>query len=219
MSFKRVSAVMDIDLTDGLAKWVLVTLAHHENSNTGHCFPSIDRLVKLTGLSRSTVIRCLKKLVDLRLIHKHPDRGKSNHYEFLFEYKVIRKNQCQSDTTPVSDRHSNREVIKKVVDKEQQKEVWKQWMPSDAEKEILNNEFGEIDHAKEIIKYKKYYATSTIAIPFKHYRTWCQRVAEFNGINREGKTVLPSLQAGKRKSNRSRQRSSLVSVIRTIRND
>ena len=73
MSFKRVSAVMDIELSDGLAKWVLVTLAHHENSNTGHCFPSIDRLVKLTGLSRSTVIRCLKKLVDLRLIHKHPD--------------------------------------------------------------------------------------------------------------------------------------------------
>jgi DNA-binding transcriptional regulator GbsR (MarR family) len=219
MSFKRVSAVMDIELSDGLAKWVLVTLAHHENSNTGHCFPSIDRLVKLTGLSRSTVIRCLKKLVDLRLIHKHPDRGKSNHYEFLFEYKVIRKNQCQSDTTPVSDRHPNREVIKKVVDTEQQKDVWKQWMPSDAEKEILNNEFGEIDHAKEIIKYKKYYATSTIAVPFKHYRSWCQRVAEFAGVNREGKEVLPSVQTGRRKSNRSRQRSSLVSVIRTIRND
>ena len=45
MSFKRVSAVMDIDLTDGLAKWVLVTF-HHENNNTGHCFPSIDRLVR-----------------------------------------------------------------------------------------------------------------------------------------------------------------------------
>ena len=219
MSFKRVSAVMDIELSDGLAKWVLVTLAHHENSNTGHCFPSIDRLVKLTGLSRSTVIRCLKKLVDLRLIHKHPDRGKSNHYEFLFEYKVIRKNQCQSDTTPVSDRHPNREVIKKVVDTEQQKDVWKQWMPSDAEKEILNNEFGEIDHAKEIIKYKKYYATSTIAVPFKHYRSWCQRAAEFAGVNREGKQVLPSVQTGRRKSNRNRQRSSLVSVIRTIRND
>ena len=210
---------MDIELSDGLAKWVLVTLAHHENSNTGHCFPSIDRLVKLTGLSRSTVIRCLKKLVDLRLIHKHPDRGKSNHYEFLFEYKVIRKNQCQSDTTPVSDRHPNREVIKKVVDTEQQKDVWKQWMPSDAEKEILNNEFGEIDHAKEIIKYKKYYATSTIAVPFKHYRSWSQRVAEFAGVNREGKQVLPSVQTGRRKSNRNRQRSSLVSVIRTIRND
>ena len=219
MSFKRVSAVMDIELSDGLAKWVLVTLAHHENSNTGHCFPSIDRLVKLTGLSRSTVIRCLKKLVDLRLIHKHPDRGKSNHYEFLFEYKVIRKNQCQSDTTPVSDRHPNREVIKKVVDTEQQKDVWKQWMPSDAEKEILNNEFGEIDHAKEIIKYKKYYANSTIAVPFKHYRSWCQRGAEFAGVNREGKQVLSSVQTGRRKSNRNRQRSSLVSVIRTIRND
>ena len=53
MSFKRVSAVMDIELSDGLAKWVLVTLAHHENSNTGHCFPSIDRLVKLTSLSKN----------------------------------------------------------------------------------------------------------------------------------------------------------------------
>ena len=218
MSFKRVSAVMDIELSDGLAKWVLVTLAHHENSNTGHCFPSIDRLVKLTSLSRSTIIRCLKKLVDLKLIHKHPDRGKSNHYEFLFEYKVIRKNQCHTDTTLVSDRHPNREVIKKVVDKEQQREVWNNWTPSDSEKELLNNQLGEIDHNAEIIKYKKYYAKAeTIVAPFSHYRSWCKRVAEFDGVHRNGKELLPNVQTNRRKSSGHRQRGSLSSVVRTIR--
>ena len=38
-------------------------------------------------------------------------------------------------------------------------------------------------------------------------------------FEKEGKQVLPSVQTGRRKSNRNRQRSSLVSVIRTIRND
>ena len=134
MSFKRISASMDVNITDGLAKWVLVTLAHHEHSRSGHCYPSIDRLVKVTGLSRSTVMRCLKKLVDLQLIRKHPDRGKSTHYEFLFDYKVVRfeSKGCQTDTTPVSDRHPNRERIENDVGSGNQVvELFETWEPSE----------------------------------------------------------------------------------------
>jgi len=218
MSFKRISASMDVGISDGLAKWVLVSLAHHENSNSGHCYPSIDRLVKVTGLSRSTVLRCLKKLVDMKLIKKHPDRGKSTHYEFLFEYKVVRfeKNQCLTDTPPVSERHPNREVIyKDVVNDSQVNEVFKDWIPSKEQQQLLNNEFGEIDHGKEVIKYKKYYTNQRIAVPFNHYRSWCARVQQFEKVDRSGKE-LSSTKSNGSNSNGSRQTSSLTSSVQSI---
>jgi len=216
MSYKRINASMDIDIVDSLAKWVLVSLAHHENSNSGHCFPSLDRLVKVTGLSRSTVIRCLKKLVDLKLIKKHPDRGKSNHYEFLFEYKVVRfeKKGCHTDTPLVSHRHPNRERISKDVGSGVQ-EVFADWFPSKEQQELLNNEFGEIDHAKEVIKYKKYYAKERIAVPFNHYRSWCARIHQFESVDRSGKKISSS-NSGNSKAFGNRETASLTDTVRSI---
>ena len=215
MSFKRISASMDVNISDGLAKWVLVTLAHHENSNSGHCFPSIDTLVKVTGLSRSTVLRCLKKLVDLNLIRKHPNRGKSTHYEFLFEYKVVRLDSkgCLTDTTPVSDRHPNREVINKDVGKGNQViELLTTWYPSAEQQRLLNNEFGEIDHAKEIIKYRNKYKNATIVNFYSHYKVWCSWVNQFERARENNSRN----KLNKPKSFSSRKSASLTDSVRSI---
>lgn len=215
MSFKRISASMEMNIADGLAKWVLVTLAHHEHSRSGHCYPSIDRLVKVTGLSRSTVMRCLKKLVDLQLIRKHPDRGKSTHYEFLFEYKVVRLDSkgCLTDTTPVSDRHPNREVIKKDVGSGNQVvELLATWFPTAEQQRLLNIEFGEIDHAKEIIKYRNKYKNATIVNFYSHYKVWCSYINQFERArenNSHNKLNKP-------KSFGSGQKASLTNSVRSI---
>tara|TARA_R100000008_G_C3563531_1_gene157672 strand:+ start:114 stop:776 length:663 start_codon:yes stop_codon:yes gene_type:complete len=217
MSFQRVSASMEIGMSDGLAKWVLVSLAHRENSKSGHCFPSIEMLVKDTGLSRSTVLRCLKKLVDLKLIRKHPDRGRSTHYEFLFKYKVVRfeKNQCHTDTTPVSERHPNKEVIKNKDVVSGVKDVFKSWFPSKEQQQLLNNEFGEINHDKEIRKYKERFADSSIAVPFAHYRAWCARIQDFESADRGGKKISRS-KTNNSKAFGNRKTSSLTDSIRSV---
>ena len=44
------------------ARAVYRALLHYANRKTWSCFPSINTLVKDTGLSRSTIIRCLKIL-------------------------------------------------------------------------------------------------------------------------------------------------------------
>jgi biotin operon repressor len=56
MSYKAMDAVFDADIEDGLAKYVLLAIAKHADDQ-GECYPSGERLAKLTGLSRRTVLR------------------------------------------------------------------------------------------------------------------------------------------------------------------
>lgn len=56
MSYKAMDAVFDADIDDGLAKYVLLAIAKHADDQ-GECYPSGERLAKLTGLSRRTVLR------------------------------------------------------------------------------------------------------------------------------------------------------------------
>ena len=61
MSYKLVDAVINHDIGDGLAKFVLIALARFANES-GQCFPSINTLCKITHLSRQTVITKIKWL-------------------------------------------------------------------------------------------------------------------------------------------------------------
>src|SRR5918912_58469 len=59
----------------------------HMNQKTGDCFPSYARLARMTGIHRSTVIECVKKLrarnlVDRRWRFKEDGSHTSNQYNF-----------------------------------------------------------------------------------------------------------------------------------------
>ena len=56
MSYKAMDAVFDADIEDGLAKYVLLAIAKHADDQ-GECYPSMERLARLTGLSQRTVLR------------------------------------------------------------------------------------------------------------------------------------------------------------------
>jgi|DEB0MinimDraft_10_1074344.scaffolds.fasta_scaffold137560_2 DNA-binding transcriptional regulator YhcF (GntR family) len=56
MSYKAMDAVFDADIEDGLAKYVLLAIAKHADEQ-GECYPSMERLARLTGLSQRTVLR------------------------------------------------------------------------------------------------------------------------------------------------------------------
>lgn len=79
-----------------MPKLVLLALADMAGSSSDQAWPSIEYLVQRTGSSRSTVLRSLETLVNLKVIEviKRPNR--TNTYKLL---------GCQSDTPMVSERH------------------------------------------------------------------------------------------------------------------
>ena len=65
---------IDNDIIDNMAKIgvycyaVYSAIKRHLNQASGACFPSYATLARLTGIHRSTVIECVKKLRSLNLI-------------------------------------------------------------------------------------------------------------------------------------------------------
>jgi DNA-binding MarR family transcriptional regulator len=62
MSIQAVAAVLESDVGEVAAKMLLVCIANAHNTGTGVCCPSIDRLAKESGMSRSSVKRWLRWL-------------------------------------------------------------------------------------------------------------------------------------------------------------
>ena len=61
MSYRAMDLVYDMQVTDPVAKFVLLTIAKHADEKM-QCFPSINRLANLTGLSPRTVQRKVNAL-------------------------------------------------------------------------------------------------------------------------------------------------------------
>lgn len=73
--YQKISSV-DVSPT---ARTVYRALLHYANRTTWSCFPSIQTLVKDTGLSRTTIIRCLNILEKNGCILKiHRTRQENN---------------------------------------------------------------------------------------------------------------------------------------------
>src|SRR5215217_1513252 len=59
----------------------------HLNQATGACFPSYATIARMTGMNRSTVIECVKKLTALKIVspmwrYKEDGSHASNQYNF-----------------------------------------------------------------------------------------------------------------------------------------
>jgi hypothetical protein len=59
----------------------------HLNQATGACFPSYATIARMTGMNRSTVIECVKKLTALKMVsplwrYKEDGSHASNQYNF-----------------------------------------------------------------------------------------------------------------------------------------
>lgn len=81
-----------------ISKIVLISLADQANDD-GVCWPSIESLVKRTGLSESTVFRHLKTLEDDAHIHREPRIGQST----IYHVHPVILTPSQADT--LSERH------------------------------------------------------------------------------------------------------------------
>lgn len=85
MSIQAVGWVLDQDIPDSASKLVLISIANALNGKTGKCCPSLDLLAHESSVSRSTVIRKLKKLeeegwIDVSQTYTSEGRQTSNSY-------------------------------------------------------------------------------------------------------------------------------------------
>src|SRR6266436_3150172 len=67
----------------GTDKRVAAALIEHFNRKTGQCDPGLDRIARLVGVSRRTVIRSVSRVVGAGVFHvvRHGGRSQRNSYE------------------------------------------------------------------------------------------------------------------------------------------
>jgi DNA-binding Lrp family transcriptional regulator len=82
MSIKMMTMVMETQMSDPTGKFVLLVLADHYNDSEGNAWPSIGRIVDVTGMSRATVQRKLKDFERKGVIERTKRYNNSDIYTF-----------------------------------------------------------------------------------------------------------------------------------------
>lgn len=130
---RLVSAHLDLTATQ---KWTLVCLLDHQNKKNGtKVWPSVARLVTMTGFSDSTVRRAIHNLEVLGFFNVERQDGASNLYylniEMLEKYLIhsdhtttttpvtVTKGGSQSDRPPLSERPDTLVTVTSKQSKEQ----------------------------------------------------------------------------------------------------
>lgn len=163
MSYKLVDAVINHDIGDGLAKFVLIALARFANES-GVCFPSLDTLCQVTHLSRQTVITKIKWLDKHGFVQRSHKPGRSMRYTIpvnLFDHPV---KELDPKLSISNQRTNNRHPVPD------------DWVADEKLRASINATMGrEIDHDHEEFKFRNHWAAvgSEFANWEPKYRSWC----------------------------------------------
>jgi len=108
MSIKALAFAWEYETTDPLEKLVLLCVADHMNDSMGQAWPSVERICKLCGCSRSTALRKLKQLEEKGVITRQKRFNKTD--IIVISYRC-HSETCHTDTPndapEVSQRHTN----------------------------------------------------------------------------------------------------------------
>lgn len=96
LGLKACKAIMRARVS-GAAKCVGAVLIDHVNWRDPNfrCDPGIDRLVKLTGFSRSNVQTGIQQLVGTGLLFIHVQAGRSGRNRYEFSWDEIRRRDAE----------------------------------------------------------------------------------------------------------------------------
>lgn len=134
--------VYELEISDGYAKFVLLTIAKHVDDNH-QGWPSADRISKLTGISRTTVFKKIKWLGENGYLGKdrrwtQDGRPTSNLYTVFSSARGGRKG-CARRTPVVRETHSNRSVnISSNISSEKHEDKLIDW--SELGREVIKKE-------------------------------------------------------------------------------
>lgn len=122
MSLDAVHWAFNQTSVKGSAKAVLIVLAVRFNEDNKYCYPGIERLSKDCGLSRTTVIRGIKKLDTAGLVdvERRPGVGcgnRTNVYRFPLYLSAEAKLQIDTLPTDVKSHIDTRQSLNRVGSK------------------------------------------------------------------------------------------------------
>jgi DNA-binding HxlR family transcriptional regulator len=185
MAFVAMAKAIQADIPDPLAKWLLVVLADHADEDRLQCWPSIDRLVQRTGMSRATVARKLNDLEQSGIIHR--DKGNSQR-STLYTLLSLREIVSHRDEV-VSDRDPN---LSKKLSTKKRGAVPENWKPSDELIESINESLKEnLDHEYETPSFCDYHQSkgNVFASIDKAYWNWCRNSVKYSRARTSNSTT------------------------------
>ena len=80
MSIEAYKWALDLDHGNPTHKAVLLGMANHADPTGTNCFPSIDRIARYTALHERTVRRAINEMVEIGLLEKQQNPGKTCRY-------------------------------------------------------------------------------------------------------------------------------------------
>lgn len=154
MSVKMLSRVMEMEISDPLTKLVLLVVADHYNDSEGCAWPSIDRICRVSGVSRRTVQRKLGDLEYANILERAKRYNDSDVY--YLNLLGCHSDTCQSDTFGVSERHTNSYRTLNKDKKGEKKEVKNktdllEWSPSEKQKQFCSDKGIDPDETLAMI--------------------------------------------------------------------
>ena len=81
------------------AKILLLVLISYENETEGYSYPSQTRLLKETGLSKTTLLKCLNELEENKYITRVREKGENNKYYISSSAKIDTDTSVKNSTT------------------------------------------------------------------------------------------------------------------------
>jgi DNA-binding transcriptional regulator GbsR (MarR family) len=184
------------------AKFVLIMIADLIQGD--ECFPSLDTLARFTQLTKRSVIRSIKHLVEdgqLKVEHRRGDKRRhlSNLYRLNIRETLVTPVHPPSDTEPltqVTQSHPNsssslqKKKIRDDVDRKRRPttKMSEDWQPSD--KSQAYAELNKIDLQRMLPEFRLYWldkpAHADWDLAFRHRIDWCR---ERNRFIRQETTV------------------------------
>lgn len=129
-------------------KILLLVIMSYE-SKEGYSYPSHSRLIKETGLSKSTLIKCLKELEELGYITSEKNTGSNNKY---FIDSSIKISSSKSNTSAKNDTSSSTKndtgVVLNLVHKNKQENKQKN---NNSDLEVIIDTYTDNKELKETI--------------------------------------------------------------------
>lgn len=105
MSIRAITWAFDQKTGSPLTKFVLIKLADNANEHSGLCLPSLETIAEQTEMSKSTVIRHIRKLEELRLLEVQRQKVGDTNLPNQYRLKFFRDGGSVTETLGVSQRH------------------------------------------------------------------------------------------------------------------
>ena len=119
---------LDSDFLDSYEKMIFIYLKRFADSE-GKCFPSINKLAKVSKFSKSTILRTLKSLEEKEVIsieHRKTDKGNKSNIYTLYDYAgTWQKKELSAPTTDAQESQHKYKIDNiniKTVEEESQDE-------------------------------------------------------------------------------------------------